>query len=413
MTLKEVGKFGLDLLTVLCLIALAAVATFRARSNRYPDTIHLYHDPDPLGPNGPKGWDERSAWRDREVRSFPGRFEAMSVWTTVPHRRRGPNRGPGIQPAAYGGGGGLALFRRDPPEGGHWAPDWPTPPGLWHNFGFCRIDQTDENEHKDLDLTETRRTQGGGVAAPYWALAAVLLPLPGCRLAAALRHLRAPAAVGGGVRGLARGLIFASLALLLAGTSAAWAFSYVSLYEAEQFTAAWDGVGGGGASRWRHVRKTLYSNRGELSVHVSVDQYGTGGPWLLLPGNLSVRPGPPRRDLFRPRPVSGVRIDRLGLFLMHEELTSPGQPATTSSLVLLPRLHTEWVAAVPYWSLTALAAVLPGNRLIRQMRDYRQRRRARHGLCRRCGYDLRATPNRCPECGAAAAGLDEPTAAPG
>jgi hypothetical protein len=50
----------------------------------------------------------------------------------------------------------------------------------------------------------------------------------------------------------------------------------------------------------------------------------------------------------------------------------------------------------PHWSLAILLAILPAIHLRAILRA---RRRNRIGLCRNCGYDLRATPDRCPECG--------------
>ena len=51
---------------------------------------------------------------------------------------------------------------------------------------------------------------------------------------------------------------------------------------------------------------------------------------------------------------------------------------------------------VPLWLPTLFFAALP---LARGALFIRRRRRGREGHCRKCGYDLRATPDRCPECG--------------
>jgi hypothetical protein len=56
---------------------------------------------------------------------------------------------------------------------------------------------------------------------------------------------------------------------------------------------------------------------------------------------------------------------------------------------------------VPYWFVVIATASLPGWSLICSSRRAARRRRAAGGLCAKCGYDLRATPGRCPECGTA------------
>lgn len=62
-----------------------------------------------------------------------------------------------------------------------------------------------------------------------------------------------------------------------------------------------------------------------------------------------------------------------------------------------PRYGSREMLAVPHWLPALAALILPGVWLAFRVRASRNKRA---GVCEACGYDLRATPERCPECGA-------------
>lgn len=56
-----------------------------------------------------------------------------------------------------------------------------------------------------------------------------------------------------------------------------------------------------------------------------------------------------------------------------------------------------------YVSIVFWLGVLPFSWLLTKAMNWEAYRQS-HNLCRNCGYDLRATPNRCPECGTVSTG---------
>lgn len=102
---------------------------------------------------------------------------------------------------------------------------------------------------------------------------------------------------------------------------------------------------------------------------------------------------------FRPAPES-----RLGLRYLDESPSLEARLTSGSVRSIAGAKFTAYAfgahryrgVSVPLWWVTILTALLPALYI---MRFALRRRRLAGGSCLKCGYDLRATPDRCPECG--------------
>jgi hypothetical protein len=140
--------------------------------------------------------------------------------------------------------------------------------------------------------------------------------------------------------------------------------------------------------RWRELDVT--SNRGTLDcyrVWFSRESGPTEVHFYRASGPIELEQ---RRKLLRSEPTMKVIGPIFGFWAFYE----PNPRYARFFLELM----------VPWWFLALLTAVLPVWRVKSWLKS---RRRAEPGGCRVCGYDLRASVDRCPECGTPKAVLAE------
>ena len=138
----------------------------------------------------------------------------------------------------------------------------------------------------------------------------------------------------------------------------------------------------------------FYSGEGVICLWRVRCEHSTGPVTEMMGSGFSSFP---TSGLITSRPFSGFRPrdSRVVGFGAVRSVTT--DPATGP----WERRWTYWALSVPHWFVALLLVAAPARPLTARVVRW-SRRRA--GSCLACGYDLRASPERCPECGAVAGG---------
>ena len=128
-----------------------------------------------------------------------------------------------------------------------------------------------------------------------------------------------------------------------------------------------------------------YTHRSVLDPRPGVWQVSSFGGWVTL--------RVPRATTYEQNRAS-TNWQRDNLFFATGDVGPAPPPAREAGVFI----RLRWWA-VPHALLAGVFATLGIPAMVAAMRSRGRRRRARVGLCPSCGYDLRASPRRCPECG--------------
>jgi RNA polymerase subunit RPABC4/transcription elongation factor Spt4 len=147
------------------------------------------------------------------------------------------------------------------------------------------------------------------------------------------------------------------------------------------------------------TQQDVVSNRGHLFFdRIELPDFGPQPPWppgvAAKVGQITITPLPLEHRSRRSEKhvqnldmISGRSIESHNLLGFLVIIDNEEQELSRYAFI-----------SVPYWGIVVGSIALP---TIWVGRWLHRRRRRQFGLCLNCGYDLRATPDRCPECGKA------------